>query len=656
MMHIVIPASSNLLMQLVNPAARSVMLAGAAGLALVIFRVKATPARLFAWKAVLCAALAMPILGWVLPSLAIPLPSVPPFTTPERATPLDRVESRNFHLTATTGTTLQHAPGGSERPPVVPHSREPQQVASPIHWTAVAIALYLVVAGLLLVRMTVGLLIGRRVLRASKAIREERLTAALSRCARSFRLASIPRCAESQMVTVPVTMGVLRPAILLPPTWSAWDEAKLDAVLAHEVSHVARRDAFTQHLSVLHRAIFWFSPLAWWLDRHLAELAEQASDEAALACGADSNDYARALLGFFETLHVTPGRVWWQGVAMAKAGRAERRVERILSWNKEGAITMGMKKSVAMVIVVLGVPFIFLAASIHATGGHAAGGALLAQQQASPIATTPAAPSAVSVPAATDRPAAPAEATSASAASASWSRGSRGSGRSGSGFFYAYGDDDDNRFVIVSGKTDTLTMSGSSQDARHVERLRKQIPGDFIWFQRDEKSYIIRDQATIDRARSFWAPQDELGKKQDALGKQQDALGKQQDAVGRRMEQVKVNVPDMSAALDKLKAELKALGATATQDQLGQIQSEIGDLQSRIGDIQSLAGDQQSKVGEEMSALGEQQSKLGEQQEQLGRQQEELARQATQKMKQLFEEAIKNGKAQPESQSGGVAI
>jgi len=55
MMHIVIPASSNLLMQLVNPAARSVMLAGAAGLALVIFRVKATPARLFAWKAVLSA-------------------------------------------------------------------------------------------------------------------------------------------------------------------------------------------------------------------------------------------------------------------------------------------------------------------------------------------------------------------------------------------------------------------------------------------------------------------------------------------------------------------------------------------------------------------------------------------------------------------------
>ena len=133
-------------------------------------------------------------------------------------------------------------------------------------------------------------------------------------------------------------MGVLRSTILLPADWREWDDAKLNAVLAHEVSHVARHDALTQRLSLLHRAIFWFSPLAWWLDRHLADLAEQASDEAALSCGADRKDYARTLLGFFEALQTAPGRVWWQGVAMAKAGQAEQRVERILSW--KGSVTM----------------------------------------------------------------------------------------------------------------------------------------------------------------------------------------------------------------------------------------------------------------------------------------------------------------------------
>jgi len=220
----------------------------------------------------------------------------------------------------------------------------------------------------------------------------------------------------------------------------------------------------------------------------------------------------------------------------------------------------------------------------------------------------------------------------------------------GKGFSYHYGFDDEERFVITSGKSDTFTMSGSTQDIRHVEKLKKQIPGDFIWFQRDEKSYIIRDQATIDRARAFWAPQEELGKKQEELGKQQEELGKQQEALGAKMEQVKVNVPDMTAALDRLKAKLQKLGPTATMEQVGELQSEIGELQSKIGEIQSQAGEQQGKIGELQGELGEKQGKLGELQGELGRQQGELAEKATRQMKELLDEAIKNGTAKAEDE------
>ena len=162
---------------------------------------------------------------------------------------------------------------------------------------------------------------------------------------------------------------MLDATILLPSGWRDWDDAKLDAVVAHEVSHVARRDALTQRLSLLHRAIFWFSPLSWWLDRHLADLAEQASDEAALSCGADSKAYARTLLEFFEALQAAPGRVRWQGVAMAKEGQAEKRLERILSW--KGSVAMHLKKSVALVVVTLAIPAVYLAASVHASNNAA---------------------------------------------------------------------------------------------------------------------------------------------------------------------------------------------------------------------------------------------------------------------------------------------
>ena len=225
-----------------------------------------------------------------------------------------------------------------------------------------------------------------------------------------------------------------------------------------------------------------------------------------------------------------------------------------------------------------------------------------------------------------------------------------------SGFAYANIFGGEQRFVIVSGKSDEVTMSGTSEDARHVEKLRKRIPGDFIWFERDEKSYIIRDQATVNRARQLWAPQEELGKKQEALGKQQEALGKQQEELGSRMQQVRVKVPDIRAELDRVKAELQQLGPSATVEQVAKLQAEVGELQAKVGQVQANAGEEQGKLAEEMGALGEQQGKLGEQQGGLGRQQAELAEKANQAMKELLDGAIQKGIAQPEPPEPGSAM
>jgi len=540
-----------------------------------------------------------------------------------------------------------------------------------VQWNTVAAGIYLAVATLLVLRFLVGLAFGSRLIRTADEIEEVRLRLKLAARADAAGINSLPRVLESDFVSVPLTMGVLRPAILLPASWREWDEAKLDVVMAHELSHVARRDALTQRLSLLHRAIFWFSPLAWWLDRRLADLAEQASDEAALNCGVDRIGYARTLMGFFEALQAAPGRVWWQGVSMAKVGQAEKRLERILSW--KGSVTMRFKRSIAIAVLTLAVPAVYLAASVHSTKAEnqtpppakQSTSAAQAQSDATPAPTPDATPNPAEPPppsgapstapvggnpptvgAPVHAPAAPMAPRSPQPPPADGSRRSKFS--HGRGFSYSYGYDDEQRFVIVSGKTDSFTMSGTGEDARHVEKLRKQIPGDFIWFRRDEKSYIIRDQATIDRARKLWAPQEELGKKQEALGKQQEELGKQQEELGKRMEQIHVNVPDMTAELDKLRAELKQLNSNATVEQVGQIQSEIGELQSKVGEIQSQAGDRQGKLGEEMGTLGEKQGKLGEEQGELGNQQAKLAQEASRLMKQLLDEAIAKGIAQLE--------
>ena len=134
---------------------------------------------------------------------------------------------------------------------------------------------YGVVAGVLLVRLAIGTLRTRRLVGRS-VMSHGRLTSAA--------------CAS------PVTVGWLRPVVILPETWREWSHSRLDAVLTHEHAHVRRRDPLVQWLALLNRAVFWFHPLAWWLERRLSVLAEQTCDDAVLACGHDPHDYSEYLL------------------------------------------------------------------------------------------------------------------------------------------------------------------------------------------------------------------------------------------------------------------------------------------------------------------------------------------------------------------------
>ncbi|MFX4914303.1 M56 family metallopeptidase, partial [Acinetobacter baumannii] len=90
----------------------------------------------------------------------------------------------------------------------------------------------------------------------------------------------------------PVTFGS---TILLPPHYRDWDVRKRQAVLAHEGAHVANRDFHVLLLASLNRAVFWFSPFAWWHLAQLAELAEVISDARAVEVVEDRCSYAEIL-------------------------------------------------------------------------------------------------------------------------------------------------------------------------------------------------------------------------------------------------------------------------------------------------------------------------------------------------------------------------
>jgi beta-lactamase regulating signal transducer with metallopeptidase domain len=95
----------------------------------------------------------------------------------------------------------------------------------------------------------------------------------------------------------PGLIGIFKPVILLPQGLAHnLTHEELDAVLAHELSHLARRDNLTAALHMLVEAIFWFHPLVWWISRRLVEERERACDENVLACGNPPLVYAQSIL------------------------------------------------------------------------------------------------------------------------------------------------------------------------------------------------------------------------------------------------------------------------------------------------------------------------------------------------------------------------
>jgi len=134
----------------------------------------------------------------------------------------------------------------------------------------------------------------------------------------------------SASCVVPVTVGFLHPRIILPESSREWPQAQLDAVLAHEGEHIRRRDPLFQWIALLNRAIFWFHPLAWWLESRLSGLAEEACDAAVLARGYDPREYSVYLLDLARSVERAGTRIDAVGMAMPGIG-LKHRIQRMLS-------------------------------------------------------------------------------------------------------------------------------------------------------------------------------------------------------------------------------------------------------------------------------------------------------------------------------------
>jgi bla regulator protein BlaR1 len=197
--------------------------------------------------------------------------------------------------------------------------------------------------------------------RASSNITEGRELEALRR----IRWSSGPlRLVSSIARLEPGTFGILRPVIWLPAGIADHlNDAELEAILAHELCHIRRRDSLTAVIQMTVEAIFWFHPLIWWLTSRLTEERERACDEEVVKMGGAPQVYAESILKVCEFYLASPA-AFAPGVT---GGELKKRIERIMTNRFARDLSFGRKLLLASAAVaVVAGPFAFGIASAGA--------------------------------------------------------------------------------------------------------------------------------------------------------------------------------------------------------------------------------------------------------------------------------------------------
>lgn len=345
--------------------ARTLVIAALAAALLMVWRRASAARQLLVWTTVLYASLVLPLLVVVVPAKVVTPASVPIVSTAwtQIASPAEalRVRARAFFTSSDAAAAEVGRPASSR-------SAAPRRLT----WTAGVWLLYAAGVVSLMLGVLRGWLAARRLGRGTP-IASPAVIAMVERHARRLGIARPPRIIEQPLIAVPMTTGMRRPVIALPTDWREWPGEAMQAVVVHELSHVARRDARTQALSHLNRALGWVNPCSWWLHRTLADLAEQASDDAALDAGVSQTTYAETLLTFAQRLPVaTRGPAWAVAMARRRGVATERRIDRVLAWYQGSSRPIGVGTRAA---IALGAGAVLLvAASVRLDATRAARG------------------------------------------------------------------------------------------------------------------------------------------------------------------------------------------------------------------------------------------------------------------------------------------
>jgi beta-lactamase regulating signal transducer with metallopeptidase domain len=211
----------------------------------------------------------------------------------------------------------------------------------PASWALYILGVWAAIASLFLARVAVGVVHLRRLRRScvplNPGFAESGLREALNTCGNSRRVA----LCTSQFVNVPTAVGLIEPAVVLP-VWliNELSPAELRQLVLHELAHLRRWDDWTNLAQQIVKALVFFHPAVWWIEKRVSLEREMACDDAVVIETANPRAYAECLAHLAEKTMIRRGLALAQA-AVGRLRQTSLRVARILRGDRPATTRYG---------------------------------------------------------------------------------------------------------------------------------------------------------------------------------------------------------------------------------------------------------------------------------------------------------------------------
>ena len=242
-----------------------------------------------------------------------------------------------------------------ETSPLTENKESPQ----PWNWKQLvpyATGFYCIGVFLMIVRLFLGLQGGQKLRKSSKPVEDTGILTALSQQARALGLTITPAIACCKRIMVPTVVGVLKPTILIPFSFtSGLNFEQVEMLLAHELAHIRRYDPLLNVIQRMIEALLFFHPAVWFISRRIRIERENCCDDLVLKAGGIATTYASSLLEVAQKtlLAASQRTLSVEGVAaINKPSQLRSRIVRILGSNSNPHIRLKRPWILVTVLVI----------------------------------------------------------------------------------------------------------------------------------------------------------------------------------------------------------------------------------------------------------------------------------------------------------------